>query len=169
MVCHDLDDGIALRWQQKQRPKMLHTYREPLEEQRALSRISAVHSQVRPLQSVQNLPALSCASCERVFDTQQALRVHTVRAHGSIPLYKAVLSNQCPWCTFTFVFVKHVKAHLRTRLHRGSCPVRATSSPYPLEQIEDICCPLGDETFSDLQLYNSHTISQETIATCAHP
>eukprot|EP00972_Heterocapsa_arctica_P096519 14240523-Heterocapsa_arctica.AAC.1 len=53
--------------------------------------------------------AHTCPDCDVVFQTAQALRTHTARAHGMHPLRKAILTNQCLYCMHTFSTTKQAR------------------------------------------------------------
>ena len=121
-----------------------------------------------PLEQVEEEMPFECecllddgSFCGRKFETLQQLATHMRRSktgnHGLVPPhFKAVVTNQCPWCRAVYCNMRTARAHVKMALQHKVC--RGSGSQYTFKPKDPISleCPMCQIVFDSLHDLHDH-------------
>ena len=99
--------------------------------------------------------------CGRKFATLQQLATHVRRFkagnHGAIPQhYRAVVTNQCPWCRVVYCNIRTTRIHVQKALQQKKCRGRGSPYTFTPKIPPSLECPICTLEFSTLDELHDH-------------
>lgn len=99
--------------------------------------------------------------CGRKFATLQQLATHVRKFkagnHGAIPQhYRAVVTNQCPWCRVVHCNIRTTRIHVQKALQRKKCRGRGSPYTFTPKLPSSLECPICTLEFSTLDELHDH-------------
>ena len=98
--------------------------------------------------------------CGARFATLQQLAMHVRKTksgnHGRVPEhYRAVVTNQCPWCRMVYSNIRNARIHVKSSLQHKVCQGRGSPNVFE-PKIPSLECPICHVAFESLDMLHDH-------------